>query len=1007
MKINSVKRSLVRCSIILFILLLADPLSLQGQISQSERVGASMPSIIPLSPEVAGIAKFSGYPVNYYTGLPEISIPLFEVKTKDMNLPVILRYHASGIKVADVASWVGLGWSLEAGGMINRKILGKPDESGTLDVREANNINLQITDPNIYDLYLPYILNGNIDAEPDYYYYSYPGASGSFQFLNGTTFLMPRSPIKVQMSPAKITESDGRTFYFNHPVNNSVTYPSKPTSNNGPSTWFLTKMVNANKTDSITLTYQSSGSGTLSETIRDYIIVEDDASPNNSDFTPAIMYYDGELVSVSGNEYVNSEIAFSGGKMQFILSSLPRLDRIQSFKSLDTIKIFSATDYTRPFKYIVFHKSYFINSDETRLKLDSLQFADKDKKVILCYKFDYYTDNKLPGYLSRSKDWWGYYNGRTNTCLIPRHLVPYNVGLDGPGQEYIGNDPNARTPDTSKIKAYSLKSIIYPTGGKTTFKYEANMYSEGGLNRIASGLRIRKMITEDGNGNSQLRTFEYNQNRNNGFQYTILEDSFPSSIFRTSSTKIYLYTGDDPTSIRSTIYSSDPVVDLDPYDGSSVVYPMVTEYFGSENNNTGKIVYQYNDQADEPIHLSGNFNSAFAPLIFTDRSPSQRVKLLNHSFERGQLIRKSIYKNEGNEYRLVSRVENQYGVFPPQTIYNTGLIVWTEDIFYGSSTINYYSKYNYHNYPAYTADNLLKYTAEYSYDQNDEAKFIKAETYYSYNNSQYLQVNRIKSIGSDGDTLIRKVQYPTDIASGIYAGMISSNLIGIPVEENEFLEGTHLTSTRSNYTKKYFNKFYSPSSVEQRNGTDPWKTRIRYMSYDTKGNIITLNKEEDLHVSYAYDINNQPIAEVLNADSLSFYFNSFENADGNSVTNDCRTGQKSRTGGFSRIIPLSEGPYILSYWQKSGSDWVYVKNTITASSGNYYISITGQLDDLRIYPSVAQMTTYTYDPSTGMTSKTDPNEVTTYYEYDSFGRLKYIKDDKKNILKFYEYHYKE
>jgi YD repeat-containing protein len=65
------------------------------------------------------------------------------------------------------------------------------------------------------------------------------------------------------------------------------------------------------------------------------------------------------------------------------------------------------------------------------------------------------------------------------------------------------------------------------------------------------------------------------------------------------------------------------------------------------------------------------------------------------------------------------------------------------------------------------------------------------------------------------------------------------------------------------------------------------------------------------------------------------------------------------------------------------------------------------IDEVRVYPADARMTTYTYDPLIGMTSSSDENNVTTFYEYDSFGRLKLIRDNNRNILKTYDYHYKE
>ena len=56
----------------------------------------------------------------------------------------------------------------------------------------------------------------------------------------------------------------------------------------------------------------------------------------------------------------------------------------------------------------------------------------------------------------------------------------------------------------------------------------------------------------------------------------------------------------------------------------------------------------------------------------------------------------------------------------------------------------------------------------------------------------------------------------------------------------------------------------------------------------------------------------------------------------------------------------------------------------------------------------ALVTTYTYQPLVGMTSVTDPRGVTTYYEYDTLGRLKgtyLIESGVKKVIESYNYHY--
>ena len=97
--------------------------------------------------------------------------------------------------------------------------------------------------------------------------------------------------------------------------------------------------------------------------------------------------------------------------------------------------------------------------------------------------------------------------------------------------------------------------------------------------------------------------------------------------------------------------------------------------------------------------------------------------------------------------------------------------------------------------------------------------------------------------------------------------------------------------------------------------------------------------------------------------------------------------------------------YEISYWYKMAGLWLF-------SGPRPYTGPTIQIDgpaidDIRIYPADARMTTYSYDPMVGMTSQTDARNKTTYYEYDGFGRLYIMRDDQDNILKKFCYSYAE
>ena len=96
-------------------------------------------NIIPPSPTAAALAKYAEWPVSLYTGTPQINIPLYDLSSQKTTVPISLSYHASGIKVDEDASWVGLAWSLNAGGVITRTVRGLPDDKPTFGYYDARN----------------------------------------------------------------------------------------------------------------------------------------------------------------------------------------------------------------------------------------------------------------------------------------------------------------------------------------------------------------------------------------------------------------------------------------------------------------------------------------------------------------------------------------------------------------------------------------------------------------------------------------------------------------------------------------------------------------------------------------------------------------------------------------------------------------------------------------------------------------------------------------------------
>src|ERR1700754_2815106 len=70
----------------------------------------------PKSPNVSSFQRYTSIPGNFQTGQINPSISLMSFTVDNLTVPISLSYSNTGLKVSDVASWVGLGWNLNVGG---------------------------------------------------------------------------------------------------------------------------------------------------------------------------------------------------------------------------------------------------------------------------------------------------------------------------------------------------------------------------------------------------------------------------------------------------------------------------------------------------------------------------------------------------------------------------------------------------------------------------------------------------------------------------------------------------------------------------------------------------------------------------------------------------------------------------------------------------------------------------------------------------------------------------
>ena len=432
------------------------------------------------SPTAASLGKYTDIPVSHFTGVPSISIPIHTIQEGSVSLPISISYHASGTKVGEPASRVGMGWSLNAGGMISRTILGLPDE------REFGYLNVGADlDGCNNGTELASVGTGDLDSEPDIFSYNFAGYSGKFFFTDDESYHhVNRSDIKVEMDIVNykiesfiLTTPDGNRYHFGKYGAVTAFERTESLDRTG---WYLLRVENHALNQYIELEYEDENYsyeflGSCQKV--ELIILDSGCSGSSGETCSSSISNNGKMISrilskrLKAIRSFKEDIVFDNGIYRTDLDAYSGLGGTR----LEKIEITSGDVICKKFH---FDYSYFTDPSDAlssgkRLKLDGIREEScTDGSVSPLIHTFHYNGDFLPSRLSKATDHWGYYNGAITNNSLTINCPPSDVLLTTGAKKSFGA-ANRNTKETP-MKVGILEQIDYPTGGHALFEYEAN-----------------------------------------------------------------------------------------------------------------------------------------------------------------------------------------------------------------------------------------------------------------------------------------------------------------------------------------------------------------------------------------------------------------------------------------------------------------------------------------------------------------------------------------------------
>ena len=962
-------------------------------------------------PQTWSFIKYGGLTPDLYTGTVRAVIPVYTYKDPDFEIPVTLSYASNGFMPNVQANNVGLGWSLNAGGCITRRVRGiKDDGTETVDGRTVfgffqyatrNHSTVPVLDRTIGGTQeMAYYAVGSgassqlYETESDIYMFSFPGHTGKFVIGDTGNVIVydterPSGEYSVILdeygtstfqSKITIRTGDGYRFVFggiestNYSISHEVEGYDMNVPESGsyfkrderPDSWMLTSIIAPNGR---TVTY--------GYTVDNTCILEN-LSPFASRNNYSVSITTGGRRLLRGVYQISETYPTEGYTLQ--RNYVPRLDSITidggclisfSYGTRES-EIGYRTSKTRkalstPKKLESIAVTYSSGSSSSVITECSLGYRYTSGNPVMLlkdvhiegsghYRFTYYNeDSAFPFQGTSRMDHWGYFNSNPDTTA--RGLLPRLYLENDYSETIIGNN---RTPDHTKAIYGMLKKVSYPSGGYTQYSYEPHEYARKVERRsnVNSGKPfLGNLSSAQQAGGLRIKSILNHASTGTETQkiYSYTKDGISSGIvldFPRYSQVLQLSMNQDY--INKCILSTSIPSYL--MDRSYIEYSEVTETSADGSSET-LCFASYSDAPDNTDDID--------------------KKLIDGTHGNVPHWEVSFPSNSGNLLREYSSCYLVRGMLKKREIRdNQGDVIQSEEMTYAGNAGGYTESVHFSTDSAYALRNYLNDRSLLTVRTIKDGRLVSTATY-TYNNRHQLKTRQI----ADADNTLHKTHlyYPQDVmgagATNVERQMFNAGVISMPVYVvNTF--GKNNNTERIVSATKTLHKQISAGSSQM----FVRRAECRMIVPQTSPSAITWGSAKNSVMS-------MPFKVELSWDKYNSLGRPCEVTDANGV-------KSSIIWGYKGLYPIA------LVHNCSNTELVSAGiNPLSVSTSGLLPTIESSI---RALPGVS-VNSWRIAPFIGIRQATGPDGRKMLYGYDKYGRLETVTEANGDKIAEYRY----